>query len=118
MATAITPTAAAAAAAAATAATAVASESVYTIVDGLRYVREYTKVFRVRTKQRWLHRALLDVLCTEFRQFDAAHYTAAIADGQVTVNGKRVGVDYVLRNADAIEVRSPPPQPNPTLARH
>ena len=81
----------------------------YVIKDGLRYVPPYYFRYDTFAKARWHNRGILDVFLTEFRDREAAYYAEVIANGKVTLNGKVVSADTLVRNGDVI---------NHTLHRH
>ncbi|CAD7943603.1 unnamed protein product [Amoebophrya sp. A25] len=71
----------------------------------------YTTIFSTYAKKRWLGRDLLEVFSKEFVRFDAAHYAEKIKNGDIRVNGKRVGggtigadakATYTIQNGDHI----------------
>lgn len=84
---------------------------------GLRKVVPYAFEYRSYAKGRWVGEVLLDVFRKEFRDLTPGYYVrhhaleavshlchqqSAIADGRITVNGQRVGIDYVVRERDLI----------------
>ncbi|CAN0397541.1 unnamed protein product, partial [Hapterophycus canaliculatus] len=72
------------------------------LAPGLRRVRPYIYDFQTHTKERWLDRSIIDVFCAEFAGEPRSHYENAIRGGLLTVNGKKVDLDYKLRNSDLI----------------
>ena len=45
---------------------------------------------------------LFDIFSTEFKAFSSNYYSDAIKSGMITVNGKKVGLDYRLKDSDRI----------------
>ncbi|KAK1750794.1 mitochondrial tRNA pseudouridine(32) synthase [Echria macrotheca] len=74
----------------------------YYLEDGLRRVAPYFFTYETWCKERWRGRKLLDVFESEFRDRPLEYYRACMESGQVVVNGKTVGPDYVLRNGDLV----------------
>ena len=68
-----------------------------------RHVRPYLYTFRTHAKGRWYGRSILDVHQSEFGVHPPEYYSAAIKNGCITVNGKAVESDYVVRGGDIIE---------------
>lgn len=54
------------------------------------------------TKGRWLNKPIIDVFEAEYKAFTKEYYINAIESGNITVNGKKVAIDYVLKNNDLI----------------
>eukprot|EP00752_Nemacystus_decipiens_P001362 g1351.t1 len=81
-----------------------AAETCHYYVDdhGLRRVRPYTYDFLTHAKERWLDRTVIDVFSAEFGGEPRSHYENAIRTGLLTVNGKKVDLDYKLQNSDLI----------------
>jgi len=52
---------------------------------------------------RWYGRSLIEVFESEFRDRPLAYYLAAMESGQVTVNGKKVGPDHIMKNGDLVQ---------------
>jgi 23S rRNA-/tRNA-specific pseudouridylate synthase len=85
---------------------------------GQRHVRPYAHTFRAYCKARWLGRPLHAVFCAEFASHDAAYFSAAIALGCITVNGRVQAPGYALRDGDRVEHclhRHEPPVPGGAL---
>ncbi|KAK4447856.1 pseudouridine synthase [Podospora aff. communis PSN243] len=74
----------------------------YYIEDGLRRVAPYHFTYNTWCKQRWRGRSLLEVFASEFRDKPLEYYKAAMISGQVRVNDKLVGPDYILQNGDLV----------------
>lgn len=78
----------------------------------LRCVLPYAYEFKSFCKQRWRDRPLLEIFLSEFKAYDEAYYREAISNGSITVSGKQVDTDYIVRDGDSIEhrtVRHEPP---------
>lgn len=74
----------------------------YYYEDGLRKVAPYHFTYNTYAKERWLGRPLIEVFECEFRDRPLDYYRAAMESGQVTVNGKHVGPNYIVKNSDLI----------------
>lgn len=74
----------------------------YYFENGLRRVAPYFYTYNTWCKERWRGRSLFDVFESEFRDRPVEYYRAAMESGQVAVNGKTVGPDYILKNGDLI----------------
>ncbi len=74
----------------------------YIFEDGLRRVAPYHYTYNTWCKERWRGRELLDVFRNEFRNRSLEYYRAAMVSGEVSVNGKTVGPDHILKNGDLI----------------
>ncbi|KAK0644611.1 pseudouridine synthase [Cercophora newfieldiana] len=74
----------------------------YYIEDGLRRVAPYHFTYNTWCKERWRGRSLLDVFASEFRDKPLEYYKSAMTTGQVKVNDKHVGPDYILKNGDLV----------------
>lgn len=70
--------------------------------DGLRRVRPYYWTYKTYCKERWRGRALIDIFESEFRDRPVEYYRTSMEGGEICVNGRRVGPDYVLRNGDVV----------------
>ncbi|KAK3316658.1 pseudouridine synthase [Apodospora peruviana] len=79
-----------------------ASPRPYYIEGGLRRVAPYYYTYNTWCKERWRGRRLIDVFESEFRDRPLEYYRAAMESGQVAVNSKHVGPDYVLSNGDLV----------------
>lgn len=64
----------------------------------LRFVKEYTYEFVSYAKKRWIGETIYDLYAKEFKAFSNKYYEQAIHDGRITVNGKIVSPQYVIRN--------------------
>ena len=85
-----------------------------TSTDGtsLRCVTPYSFSFKTFCKQRWRNRSILDIFSTEFKAYTEEYYREAIETGAITVDGRKVGCEYVVRNGDSLEhqtMRHEPP---------
>jgi tRNA pseudouridine32 synthase len=73
-------------------------------------------------KERWHHKTLLEVFCSEFRDRTPEYYHAAIARGSVNVNGQVVDEKYKIQNGDcishAIHRHEPPVSSRPVKIIH
>ncbi|QUC20543.1 uncharacterized protein UV8b_04784 [Ustilaginoidea virens] len=74
----------------------------YYFEGDLRRVRPYFWTYNTYCKERWRGRSLIEVFESEFRDRPAEYYRNTMETGDIFVNGKRVGPDYVLRNGDLI----------------
>ncbi|KAJ4287078.1 DRAP deaminase [Collariella sp. IMI 366227] len=74
----------------------------YYFEDGLRRVAPYFYTYNTFCKERWRGRQLIDIFESEFRDRPLEYYRAAMISGQVAVNGKTVGPQYVMKNGDLI----------------
>ncbi|KAK4191168.1 mitochondrial tRNA pseudouridine(32) synthase [Podospora australis] len=74
----------------------------YYFEDGLRRVAPYFYTYNTWCKERWRGRQLIEVFESEFRDRPLEYYRAAMEAGQVAINGKTVGPDYVLVNGDLV----------------
>ncbi|UNI15506.1 tRNA pseudouridine(32) synthase [Purpureocillium takamizusanense] len=70
--------------------------------DGLRRVRPYHWTYNTYCKERWRGRALIDIFESEFRDRPVHYYRASMESGDIYVNGRRVGPDYIVRNGDLV----------------
>lgn len=75
-------------------------------VDGIyRRVTPYDFLFKTFAKGRWLGKGLLELFKSEFQAESPEYYEAAVRDGRVTLNGKQVPPETVVKNNDVIEHR-------------
>ncbi|CAM1501170.1 Fc.00g103320.m01.CDS01 [Cosmosporella sp. VM-42] len=74
----------------------------YYIEDGLRRVAPYHFTYNTYCKERWRNRPLLEIYDAEFRDRPVEYYRESMEKGNIYVNGKRVGPDYIVRNGDLI----------------
>ena len=77
-------------------------ESSYVFDGAYRCVRNYNFAYRTYTKGRWLNRAIIEVFTEEYKAFTKEYYKNAIETGKITVNKKKVALDYILKNNDLI----------------
>lgn len=61
-------------------------------------LRPYESVFSTFVKKRWLNRSILEVFSKEFLKYTEDYYRDRIESGKITVDGRSVGVDFVLGN--------------------
>ncbi|ROV92361.1 hypothetical protein VMCG_09120 [Cytospora schulzeri] len=74
----------------------------YYFEDGLRRLKPYHFTYTTWCKERWRGRSLIEIFESEFRDRPLAYYRKAMEGGEVAVNTKTVGPDYVLKNGDCI----------------
>ncbi|KAK9463034.1 pseudouridine synthase [Lipomyces oligophaga] len=74
--------------------------------DGLRRVPPYYFTYLTYCKARWRDKNIFEVFSKEFRDKEPDYYRQKIQEGQVTLNGHRVGLDATIRNGDLISHRS------------
>lgn len=74
----------------------------YYVEDGLKRVKPYYYTYATWCKERWRGRSLIEIFESEFRDRPLAYYRRAMVGGEVAVNDKTVGPDYVLKNGDCI----------------
>lgn len=74
----------------------------YYVEDGLKRVKPYHFTYSTWCKERWRGRSLIEIFESEFRDRPLAYYRRAMEGGEVAVNSKTVGPDYVLKNGDCI----------------
>jgi len=72
------------------------------VCRGLRWVEPYHHAFETHAKGRWVGREILDVFAVEFRSETREAYGAAIEQGRLIVNGKRVTASTILQHNDLI----------------
>ena len=84
---------------------------VYYYKEGLRFVKPYYHEFACFSKRRWIGAQLLEIYAKEFKAFSKNYYKCAIeywkpenekSKGKVTVNGKNVNADYLIKDGDKI----------------
>lgn len=94
----------------------------YYLQGGFRRVAPYDYTYKTWCKERWRGRSLIDVFESEFRDRPLEYYLKAMQTGQVGVNGKTVGPDYILRNGDLVSHKThrhePPVSADPILVIH
>ncbi|KAI9335436.1 RNA pseudouridylate synthase domain-containing protein 2 [Zopfochytrium polystomum] len=69
---------------------------------GLRKVKPYWYVHQTHAKGRWIGKTVLDLFSVEFQDQSPAYYKRAIESGKICINGKKVGVDYIVRNGNLV----------------
>lgn len=74
----------------------------YYFEDDLRRVKPYHFTYNTWCKERWRGRKLIDIFECEFRDRPLEYYRAAMELGDIFVNQRRVGPDYIVRNGDKI----------------
>src|SRR3569833_548542 len=74
----------------------------YFFQDGLRRVEPYYFTYNTYVKERWRDRTLVEVFQSEFRDRPVEYYREAMEAGTVSVNGKTVGPEHVLKNGELI----------------
>ena len=75
---------------------------VYIIQGGLRKVLPYHYDLVANAKARWIGKPLLQVFSQEFIEKPNSYYQKAIQLGLLTVSGRRVRPEHVIRNGDLI----------------
>ena len=74
----------------------------YKIKNGLRTVEPYHFTYQTYCKERWRGRPLIEIYECEFRDRPLEYYRNAILQGQITVNGNKIGLGYVMVDHDLI----------------
>ncbi|KAM0473041.1 hypothetical protein ACHAPX_008406 [Trichoderma viride] len=74
----------------------------YVFEDDLRRVKPYHFTYNTYCKERWRGRSLIDIFESEFRDRPVEYYRNSMVRGDIYVNGRVVGPDYVVRNGDMI----------------
>ena len=59
-------------------------------------------VFKTHSKLRWVGEKIIDIFAREFRAHPVEEYIRRITAGDVTVNGEKINVDYVINHNDRI----------------
>ena len=62
----------------------------------------YTYEYATFAKKRWIGQQLFDIYTKEFKAFSRQYYEDAIVTGRITVNGKKVDLDYKIKESDKI----------------
>jgi RluA family pseudouridine synthase len=78
----------------------------------LRFVKPYDYEYKTWCKMRWRDKPLYDVFSTEFKAYSADYYRDALETGKITISGKKVPIDYIIRNGECIihkTIRQEPP---------
>lgn len=70
--------------------------------DDLRRIHPYHYTYNTWCKERWRGRKLIDVFESEFRDRPLEYYRMSMERGDIFVNGRRVGPDYVVKNGDLV----------------
>ncbi len=68
----------------------------------IRIVQPYPYTYSTFAKARWNKRTILDVYSTEFGSYPKSYYESAIANGRITVSGKKVTCDYIIKGGDEL----------------
>lgn len=74
----------------------------YYFEDDLRRVHPYHFTYNTWCKERWRGRSLIEIFESEFRDRPAEYYRSSMVTGDIFVNGRKVGPDYVVCNGDMI----------------
>ena len=77
-------------------------ETDYEFSDGLRHVKPYVYEFRTHAKERWYGKSISEVLRTEFGGNGPDYFDRAIADGRITLGGKRVTGCQIMKRGDCL----------------
>ena len=95
-------------------------ESNVVIIEPFRFIKPYPFVFFAGPKERWVGEKLVDVFAKEFKQHPKEVYEQKIRDGHITVNKKRIPIDYRIGPKDMIRhvtMRIEPPIYNKPLLK-
>ncbi|TQS31912.1 hypothetical protein Golomagni_07792, partial [Golovinomyces magnicellulatus] len=68
----------------------------------LRRLEPYHYTYNTYCKERWRGRKLIDIFESEFRDRPLEYYRTSMEKGDIFVNGRCVGPDYVVKNGDLI----------------
>lgn len=74
----------------------------YYFEDDLRRLEPYHYTYNTYCKERWRGRKLIDIFESEFRDRPLEYYRTSMQKGDIFVNGRCVGPDYVVKNGDLI----------------
>ncbi|KAM0259105.1 hypothetical protein ACHAQJ_003476 [Trichoderma viride] len=74
----------------------------YLFEDDLRRVLPYHFTYNTYCKERWRGRSLIDIFESEFRDRPVEYYRNSMVRGDIYVNGRAVGPEYIVRNGDMI----------------
>ncbi|UKZ67928.1 uncharacterized protein TrAtP1_009088 [Trichoderma atroviride] len=77
----------------------------YVFEDDLRRVKPYHFTYNTYCKERWRGRSLIDIFESEFRDRPVEYYRNSMVRGDIYVNGRVVGPDYI--DADIIVINKP-----------
>jgi RluA family pseudouridine synthase len=80
-------------------------------------VISYIHTFKIHAKGRWLGKKLFQALKDEFHTKSACYFVYAIKCGAITVNGRTVSFDYVVKNGDVISHKIHIHEPSPIHIR-
>jgi tRNA pseudouridine synthase 9 len=70
--------------------------------DDLRRIHPYHYTYNTWCKERWRGRKLIEVFESEFRDRPLEYYRSSMENGDIFINGRRVGPDYVVKNGDLV----------------
>ncbi|VEL30925.1 unnamed protein product [Protopolystoma xenopodis] len=70
-----------------------------------RWVYPYWFTFTAYAKRRWIGHSLVDILSSEFRSNNEELVMSRCQSGLISVNGKAVEPDYVIKDSDKITHR-------------
>lgn len=73
------------------------------IIGPFRFIKPYKYTFQCSAKSRWCSKPLVDTFLSEFKHWTKDVIVKRINDGDIVVNGKRIPVDYTIKNGDKIE---------------
>ena len=76
--------------------------SLSTTKKRIRIVQPYPFTYSTFAKARWNKRTILDVYSTEFGSYPKSYYENAISNGRITVSGKKVSCDYIIKGGDEL----------------
>lgn len=73
------------------------------VIDGnFRRVLPYYFEYSTFSKERWCGRTLIDVFSTDFKDKPSFYYESAIKSSLITVNGRTITTDYIVKPNDVI----------------
>ena len=72
------------------------------VIGRFRFIEPYPYTFVTTAKGRWCDRELVEVFLSEFRHWKREDIVERIKSGAITVNGKMIPQDYVIRSLDKI----------------
>jgi 23S rRNA-/tRNA-specific pseudouridylate synthase len=68
----------------------------------IRVVQPYPFTYATFAKARWTNRSILDVYDAEFGSYPRTYYEMAIQNGRITVSGKKVDCNYIIKGGDEL----------------
>jgi 23S rRNA-/tRNA-specific pseudouridylate synthase len=71
-------------------------------ISYVRIIEPYPYTFSTFAKARWVGKSILDVYCSEFGSYPKIYYDAAIRQGRISVSGKQVDIDYIIKGNDVL----------------